>query len=49
MDLLLILDKFKSHYVYSKDFDRFMFNKTKYMGERYFGKNCLQCFSSERF
>ena len=30
MDLLLISDKFKSHYVYIKDFDRFMFNKTKY-------------------
>ena len=29
MDLLLISDKFKSHYVYIKDFDRFMFNKTK--------------------
>ena len=48
MDLLLISDKFKSHYVYVKDFDRFMFNKTKYKGKKYFCKNCLQSFSSEK-
>ena len=29
MDLLLISDKFKSHYVYIKNFDRFMYNKTR--------------------
>ena len=29
MDLLLISDESKSHYVYIKDFDRFMFSKTK--------------------
>ena len=29
MDLLLITDKKKSSYVYIKDFNRFMFNKTK--------------------
>ena len=33
--------------MYFKDFDRFMFNKTKYKGKKYFCKNCLQCFSSE--
>ena len=48
MDLLLISDKFKSHYVYVKDLDRFMFNKTKYKGKKYFCKNCLQSFSSEK-
>ena len=48
MDLLLISDKFKSHYVLIKDFDRFMFNKTNYKGKKYFRKNCLQCFSSEK-
>ena len=47
MDLLLISDKFKSHYVYIKDFDRFMFNKTKNKDKKYFCKNSLQCFSSE--
>ena len=29
MDLLLLTDDDKSHYVYMKDFDRFMFRKTK--------------------
>ena len=29
MDLLLLIDNNKSHYVYIKDFDRFMFHKTK--------------------
>ena len=29
MDLLLLNDDDKSHYVYIKDFDRFMFHKTK--------------------
>ena len=48
MDLLLISDKFRSHYVYIKDFDRYMFNKTKYKGKKYFCKNCLQCFSSKK-
>ena len=48
MDLLLISDKFKSHHVYIKDFDRFVFNKTKYKGKKYSCKNCLQCFSSEK-
>ena len=46
MDLLLISHKNKSHYVYIKDFNRFMCNKTK--NKRYFYKCCLQCFSSEK-
>ena len=29
MDLLLLIDDDKLHYVYIKDFDRFMFCKTK--------------------
>ena len=29
MDLLLLIDDDKSHYVYIKDFDIFMFHKTK--------------------
>ena len=48
LDLLLISDKFKSHYVYIKDFDRFMFNKTKCKGKKYFCKSCLQCFGREK-
>ena len=48
MNLLLISDKFKSHYVHIKYFDRFMFNKTKYKGKKHFCKNCLLCFSNEK-
>ena len=36
MDLLLISDEYKSHYMYIKDFDRFMFGKTKLRQENIF-------------
>ena len=48
MDLLLIFDENKSHYVYIKDFSRFMFSKTKNKNKKNFCKCCLQCFSSEK-
>ena len=47
MDLLLLIDCDKSHYVYIKDFDRFMFHKTKNKNKKWFCKSCLQCFSSK--
>ena len=47
MDLLLMIDKNKSHYLYIKDFDRFMFRKTKNKNKKYFPRSCLQCFSSK--
>ena len=47
MDLLLVIDGNKSHYVYVKDFDRFMFHKTKNKNKKWFCRSCLQCFSSE--
>ena len=47
MDLLLLNDCDKSYYVYIKDFDRFMFHKTKNKNKKWFCKSCLQCFSSE--
>ena len=47
MDLLLLIDNDKSHYVYIKDFNRFMFLKTKNKNKKWFCKSCLQCFSSE--
>ena len=47
MDLLQIFDGDKSHYMYIKDFDRFMFHKTKNKNKKWFCKSCLQCFSSE--
>ena len=45
MDLLLIIDENKSHYVYIKNFDRFIFHKIKNKNKKYFCKSCLQCFS----
>ena len=47
MDLLHLIDDNKSHYVYIKDFDRFMFRKTKNKNKKWFYRSCLQCFSSE--
>ena len=47
MDLLLIIDENKSHYVYIKGFDRFMFHKTKNRNRKYLCKSCLLCFSSK--
>ena len=47
MDLLLISNEFKSHYVYIKNFNRFMFSKNKNKNKKYSCKCCLQCFSSE--
>ena len=48
MDLLLLLDENKSHYVYFKDFNRFVFSKTKNENKKYFCKCCLQCFSCKK-
>ena len=47
MDLLLIIDENKSYYVQIKDFNRFMFHKTKNKNEKYFCKSCLQSFSGK--
>ena len=46
MDLLLLAKGHKSH-VYTKDFNTFMFHKTK-NNKKWFCKSCLQCFSSEK-
>ena len=40
MDLLLISKENKSHYVYIKDFSRFICNKTKNKNKKYFSKCC---------
>ena len=47
MDLLLLIDEDKSHYVYIKDFNRFMFHKAKSKNKKRFCRSCLQCFSEE--
>ena len=48
LDLFLISNIFTSYYVYIKDFNKLMFNKTKHEGRKYFCKSSLQCFSSEK-
>ena len=47
MDLLLLVDDDKSHYVYIKDFNKFMFHKTKNKNKKWFFGSCLQYFSGE--
>ena len=47
IDLLLLIKNNKSHYVYIKDFNTFMFHKTKNKNKKWFCKSCLQCFSSK--
>ena len=47
MDLLLVIDENKSYYVHIKDFNIFMFYKTKNKNKKYFFKSCLQCFISK--
>ena len=46
MDLSLITDEIKSHYVYIKDVNRFMCKKTN--KKEHFCKCCLRCFNSEK-
>ena len=46
MDLLFLNDDDKLH-VYIKDFDRFMFRKTKTKNKKWFCRSCLECFSRE--
>ena len=44
MDLLLISNENKSHYVYIKDFNRFMCNKTKNKNKLFFFVNAVYSF-----
>ena len=41
MSVLMIDEKDKSHYVYIKDFNRLMFNKTKNKNKKWFCTHCL--------
>ena len=47
IDLLLVTDGDISHYVYIKDFKRFVFHKTKSQNKKYFCKSYLQCFTGK--
>ena len=48
MNLLLITKNDNKHYVLMKDFNSFMYNKTKHKERKHFCMHCLQGFSSER-
>ena len=48
MNLLLITENENKHYVLIKDFNSFMYNKTKHKETKHFCMHCLQGFSSER-
>ena len=47
MDLLLVIGENKSHYVYIKEFNRFIFHKSKNENKKHLCKSCLKCFSSK--
>ena len=47
LNLLLISKDDKRHYIYIKDFNRFMYKKTKHNCKKHFCIYCLQCFSTE--
>ena len=48
MNLLLITEDEKKHYVLIKDFNAFVYNQTKHKNKKHFCMYCLQCFSFER-
>ena len=47
MNLLLITEGENKHYVLIKDFNKFMFNQTKFEGRKHFCMYCLINFNSE--
>ena len=47
MELLLITEDEKKHFVLIKDFNKFMYKQTKHEHKKYFCMYCLQCFSRE--
>ena len=47
MDLLLLINDGKSHYVCNKDFNALVFHITKNKNKKWFCRSCLPCFSSE--
>ena len=47
MDLLLSIDDKKPHYVGIKDFNRYIFHKTKNKIRKWLFRSCLQCFSNK--
>lgn len=48
MDLLLITNNEKLHYLYVKDFNKFICIKTKHKNKKHLRINFLQCISHKR-
>ena len=48
-DLLLLIDDDKSHYIYIKDFDRFIFHKTKNGNKKRFSSESVLIKHKENF
>ena len=49
IDLFLVIDENKPHYVYIKDFDRFMFHKTKTKTKNNFAKVIYSVLRVEKY
>ena len=47
LNLLLITEKGKSHYVFIKDFNRLMFSKTKHKDKKHYCMSCLRNVTTE--
>ena len=47
LNLLLITKKEKAHYIFIKDFDKFMFSRTKHKGKKHYCMSSLQSFTTE--
>ena len=47
LNLLLITEKSKSHYVFIKHYTRLMFSRTKHKGKKHYCMSCLQSFTTE--
>ena len=47
LDVLLITEGKNQHYVWIKDFNRFMYNQNQHREKKHFCRYCLQCFSTK--
>ena len=47
INLLLITEDEKKHYILINDFDKFIYNQSRHKERKHFCMYCLQCFSSE--
>ena len=47
LDLFLITEGEKQHFVSIKDFNKFMFNQNNHKNKKHFCRYCLQCFSTK--